>query len=104
MRCEVRRSGTRAADGLPRDRLDAGTMHDTEGDHGQQLAAARGLASSPTDSQAACMAGEADVDTVWVHCVGCDHHTAVAPAQATGWQGLLELERQEPAKWRKALQ
>ena len=43
-------------------------MHDTEGDHGQQLAAARGLASSPTDSQAACMAGEADVDTVWVHC------------------------------------
>ena len=68
MRCEVRRSGTRAADGLPRDRLDAGTMHDTEGDHGQQLAAARGLASSPTDSQAACMAGEADVDTVWVHC------------------------------------
>ena len=50
-------------------------MHDTEGDHGQQLAAARGLASSPTDSQAACMAGETDVDTVWVHCVAAAYYT-----------------------------
>eukprot|EP01048_Picozoa_sp_COSAG05_P008061 COSAG05_NODE_597_length_8449_cov_615.285389_6_plen_62_part_00 len=57
-------------------------MHDTEGDHGQQLAAARGLASSPTDSQAACMAGEADVDTVWVH---CEEMTQMPAGRTTGY-------------------
>ena len=70
MRCGVRRSGTRAAEGLPRDRLGAGEMHDTEGDHGQQLAAARGLAialrlaASSRGRMHGCMASEADLDTV----------------------------------------
>ena len=98
MLCGIRRSCTRAAEGLSRDRLGAGAMHDAEGDHGQELVAARGLASSAMTFSSAVIE-----ITPSVTAAPTTDDAAFAAASIADQAGLLRLAKQAVIRLRRTV-